>query len=72
MVFRASDMASIPSLFDFIAPETAPALSEWSDQYRVLTSRSAAEPGPYRSARTPYLRSIMDDLSVESPVRRMS
>jgi phage terminase large subunit GpA-like protein len=39
--------------------------------YRVLTSRSAAEPGPYRTARTPYLRTIMDDLSVESPVRRI-
>jgi phage terminase large subunit GpA-like protein len=45
------------------------ALSEWSDNYRVLTSRSAAEPGPYRTARTPYLRAIMDDLTLDTVQR---
>ena len=54
-----------------MAPEAALALSDWSDQHRVLTSRSAAEPGPYRTSRTPYLRAIMDDLAVGSPVQRI-
>lgn len=32
---------------------------EWADQNRVLTARmGAAEPGPYRTDRTPYLRTI--------------
>jgi phage terminase large subunit GpA-like protein len=64
-------MASIPRLFDYVAPDETVALSDWSDRYRVLTSRSAAEPGPYRTARTPYLRTIMDDLGIGSPVQRV-
>jgi phage terminase large subunit GpA-like protein len=53
-----------------LAEETL-GLREWSDAHRVLTTRSSAEAGPYRSGRTPYLRAIMDDLSVESPVQRV-
>lgn len=38
-------------------------VSEWADRYRSLTSRSSPEPGPWRTARTPYLKAIMDALS---------
>ena len=44
-------------------------MSQWADQFRILSSRAAAEPGAYRTSRTPYLRDIMDDLSATSPVR---
>jgi phage terminase large subunit GpA-like protein len=64
-------MPAIPCFYEHMAPETTVALSAWSDAYRVLTSRSAAEPGPYRTARTPYWRTPMDDLSVNSPVQRI-
>jgi phage terminase large subunit GpA-like protein len=64
-------MPSIPRLIAYVGPDEAVALSRWSDTYRVLTSRSAAEPGPYRTSRTPYLRAIMDDLGVDSPVQRI-
>lgn len=46
-------------------------VSEWADANRVLRSRAAAEPGPYSTARTPYMREIMDALSVNSPIRRV-
>ena len=64
-------MASIPSFFDYLAPDDAISVSEWADRNRVLTSRSAAEPGPYRISRTPYLREPMDALGVSSPVQRV-
>lgn len=64
-------MATIPCFYEHLRPEEPLGLSDWSDSHRVLTSRSAAEAGPYRTARTPYLRAIMDDLSVESPVQRV-
>ena len=35
-------------------------VSEWADKYRVLGAKSNAEPGKWRTARTPYLRGIMD------------
>ena len=46
-------------------------VSEWADEYRMLSSKAASAPGKYRSERTPYLREIMDCLSVESPVRKV-
>jgi phage terminase large subunit GpA-like protein len=53
-----------------MATEELP-VSQWADAHRVLSSRAAAEPGPYRTARTPYLRAIMDDLGANSPVQRV-
>ena len=47
-------------------------VSEWSDEKRVLNQRSAAEPGKWRTSRTPYLQAIMDDLSAHSPVERVT
>jgi phage terminase large subunit GpA-like protein len=64
-------MATNPCSYRYFLPEETLGLRDWSDAHRVLTTRSAAEAGPYRSARTPYLRAIMDDLSVESPVQRV-
>jgi phage terminase large subunit GpA-like protein len=53
-----------------IAPEPLLTVSEWADQHRVLPSTSA-EPGPWRTARTPYLAEIMDCLSTGSPCERV-
>jgi phage terminase large subunit GpA-like protein len=47
-------------------------VSEWADQHRVIAKGSGAEPGRWRTSRTPYLREIMDALSEHSPVRTVS
>jgi phage terminase large subunit GpA-like protein len=54
-----------------LRPEPALTVSEWADRYRQLASRDSAEPGPWRTERTPYLRQIMNDLSPSSPVERV-
>lgn len=46
-------------------------VSEWADRHRVLLQDTSAEPGPYRTDRTPYLRAIMDCLSASVPVERV-
>ena len=56
-------------LLRHLRPEPDLPVSDWADAHRVLTTRSAAEAGPYRTARTPYLRAIMDDLSATSPIQ---
>lgn len=38
-------------------------VSEWADQYRVLSSESSAQPGPWRTSKTPYLQGPMDAYS---------
>ena len=42
-------------------------VSEWADEHRILSTKGAGEPGPWRTSRTPYLKEIMDALSVNSP-----
>ncbi len=35
-------------------------VTEWAEKNRRLSSESSAEPGPWRTERTPYLREVMD------------
>ncbi|MHA1537410.1 MAG: phage terminase large subunit family protein [Alphaproteobacteria bacterium] len=52
-------------------PDPLLTVSEWSERFRVLSSRASAEPGQWRNARTPYLAEIMDALSAASPIERV-
>lgn len=54
-----------------LAPDPAQTVSQWADRHRMLSSRGAAEAGPYRTARTPYMKAIMDALSPSDPTRRV-
>jgi phage terminase large subunit GpA-like protein len=45
-------------------------ISQWADKYRTLSQRASAEPGSWRTDRTPLLREIMDCLSPSSPIER--
>lgn len=54
-----------------LRPEPQRTVSEWADQNRMLTSKASAEPGPWRTSRTPYLKEPMDCLSSGSPVQRV-
>ena len=53
-------------------PDPDLTVSEWADAHRWLSSRGAAEPGRYRTARAPYLREIMDALSPRHPAQRVT
>lgn len=57
---------------DYLQPVALTTVSEWADRYRMLSRKGAAEPGPYRTDRTPYLREPMDLLSPASPVEEVS
>ena len=54
-----------------LAPEPLLTVSSWADEYRLLSSTASAEPGRWRTARTPYLREIMDCLSPSHPAERV-
>jgi hypothetical protein len=47
-----------------LKPDPLMTVSEWADRYRMLSSRAAAEPGRYRTKRTPDMKEIMDALSL--------
>ena len=59
------------ALLDGLRPEPEQTVSEWSDRYRMLSSKASAEPGPWRTSRTPYLKEPMDCLSSNSLSQRV-
>ena len=54
-----------------LLPEPQLTVSEWADEHRMLTSKASAEPGAWRTSRTPYLREPMNELSSSSAVQRV-
>lgn len=46
--------------FSHYKPPEDLSVSEWAEQYRVLSRESSAEAGRWRNSRTPYLVEIMD------------
>jgi hypothetical protein len=54
-----------------LTPDPQLTVSEWAEQHRWLSSRASAEPGRYRTDRTPYMRDIMDALSHGHPAQRI-
>ena len=67
-------MSKMPYVSAFklgIKPDPLMSIAEWSDSKRMLPSKSSAEPGRWRTSRTPYLKEIMEALSPQSPVQEV-
>lgn len=50
-----------------LRPDPPLSVSAWADAHRVLDPSTSAEPGPWRTSRTPYLREPMDALGADDP-----
>jgi phage terminase large subunit GpA-like protein len=59
------------AFIDGLTPDPDLTVSEWADEFRMLSQKASAEPGRWRTDRTPYLREIMDELSPSSPTQRV-
>lgn len=55
-----------------LTPDPDYTVSQWADAHRMLSQKASAEPGRWRTDRTPYLRDIMDDLSPMSVIQRVA
>lgn len=64
MIYRSSFYAGL-------RPDSLLKVSEWANEYRVLSQTASSEPGKWRTERTPYLKEIMDSLSPSSPVEKV-
>lgn len=53
-----------------ITPDPMLTVSEWADEYRLLPQVSA-EPGKFRMSKTPYMKEIIDRLSVHDPAQEV-
>lgn len=61
----ARQVEALPDLHEVITP------SEWAERKRYLPSSVTSMAGPYSFTVAPYLREIVDCLSVDSPVREV-
>jgi phage terminase large subunit GpA-like protein len=68
---ETAERALLATIAEALRPDQRLPVSEWADRYRVLSSISSAEKGQWRTARTPYLREVMDCLSPTSDVREV-
>lgn len=70
--FYADPRASIArAMARGLAPRVPLTVSQWADAERRLSSKGSAEPGEWRTSRTPYLREPMDCMSARSPVHEV-
>ena len=63
MVVELKTINLFRGLYKQWAPRAELTTSEWADLYRVLTTVTSAEPGPWRTDRAPYQREIMDSIN---------
>ena len=54
------------AFFSGLEPDPILTVAEWADLHRRLSQSSSAEPGRWKTERTPYLKEIMDELSPSS------
>ena len=61
---REAEIASLGKLFSKIVqgfrPPEGLTVTQWAEAHRRLSSEASAEPGPWRTSRTPYLKAPMD------------
>lgn len=56
---RSAQRSASKAFGEYRPPEDI-TVSQWAEKYRVLSRESAAEAGPWRNSRTPYMVEIMD------------
>lgn len=73
MNFDGADgyMAGLRALAQAFAPRRPLPISEWAARHRILSGKSASEPGRWRNERIPYLAAIMDALDARDPARQV-
>jgi len=54
-----------------LTPDPILSVSQWADRHRMLSEVASAEPGRWRTDRTPYLRELMDCLSAGHPAHKV-
>lgn len=67
---RAVDRTFAKAFANYKPPENL-TVSQWAEQYRVLSRESSAEAGPWNNERTPYLVDVMDAFT-DPAVRRIT
>ena len=69
--YSAAEHLILAAVERAVRPRPKLTVSQWADDHRKLSEEGSAEPGDWRTSRTPYLREIMDQLSAHSRAQRV-
>ncbi len=61
----------IAAFINGIRPTERISVAEWADRHRYLAIGSSSMPGRYQTARTPYMRKIMECMSAHLPYKKI-
>lgn len=53
----------ISKALEILKPPELITVTQWADKYRILDPKTSAEPGQWKTNRTPYLQGIMDSFN---------
>lgn len=70
MVIRNGKYKLIGGWLNGLMPDPVMTVSEWADSYRKLPETNA-EPGQFKTSRTPYVKEIIDKLSVTDKAQKI-
>lgn len=70
-MLNAANIELLRGFMDGLRPTRIMTVSQWADEHRYLSPTASAEPGRYRTDRTPYLREIQDKLSSHDPCQEV-
>ena len=56
---------------DGLRPDPRISNVEWAEKHRILPGKTAAEGGPFRVSRTPYVREILERLNPDDPTHEV-
>ena len=70
-LIQYNELEVIKAYWKAFYPDRHYNVADWADKYRMLSSKSAAEPGEWKTSRTPYLEEVMNSLSSSSPAQRI-
>ena len=70
MVIRNGKYKLIGGWLNGLMPDPVMTVSEWADTYRKLPETNA-EPGQFKTSRTPYVKEIIDKLSVTDKAQKI-
>jgi len=69
---EAAELRLIDRAFaEALQPDPELRVWEWADAHRILSPQATSDPGKWETARTPYLREIMAELSPSSRARKI-